>query len=102
MYIFESCCIVTGLRNDHKALMKKIEEGLHKIHALAGGNKTQEPVPNVSDIQETETLEPFLRVNLVSPGSPAEIAVCYCIFYILAHVYLTHDLVFLTEFIITI
>ncbi|XP_070156819.1 26S proteasome non-ATPase regulatory subunit 9 [Polyergus mexicanus] len=62
------------LTNDHKALMKKIEEGLHKIHALAGGNEAQEPVSNVSDIQETEMLEPFLRVNLVSPGSPAEIA----------------------------
>ncbi|XP_029662533.1 26S proteasome non-ATPase regulatory subunit 9 [Formica exsecta] len=62
------------LRNDHKALMKKIEEGLHKIHGLAGGSEAQEPVSNVSDIQETEMLEPFLRVNLVSPGSPAEIA----------------------------
>ncbi|XP_025269355.1 26S proteasome non-ATPase regulatory subunit 9 isoform X2 [Camponotus floridanus] len=63
------------LRNDHKALMKKIEEGLHKVHALAEGSKAQDSVtPNVSDSLETETLEPFLRVNLVSPGSPAEIA----------------------------
>lgn len=68
---------LAGLRNDHKVLMKKIEEGLHKVHALAEGNKAQDPVSNVSDSQETETLEPFLRVNLVSPGSPAEIAVCY-------------------------
>lgn len=95
MYIFESCCIVAGLRNDHKALMKKIEEGLHKIHGLAGGSEAQEPVSNVSDIQETETLEPFLRVNLVSPGSPAEIAVCYCICFIFLRMYtyisLTHS-----------
>ncbi|XP_072755761.1 26S proteasome non-ATPase regulatory subunit 9 isoform X2 [Anoplolepis gracilipes] len=62
------------LTNDHKALMKKIEEGLHRIHALAEGSKTQEPVSNISDSHETEMLEPFLRVNLVSPGSPAEIA----------------------------
>ncbi|KAH0954012.1 hypothetical protein HN011_007042 [Eciton burchellii] len=62
------------LTNDHKALMKKIEEGLHKIHALAGASEVQESVSNVLENQETETLEPFLRVNLVSPGSPAEIA----------------------------
>ncbi|KMQ97442.1 26s proteasome non-atpase regulatory subunit 9-like isoform 1 protein [Lasius niger] len=64
------------LTNDHKALMKKIEEGLHKVHGLAMGSEAQEPVPNVSDSQEIESvsLEPFLRVNLVSPGSPAEIA----------------------------
>ncbi|CAL1675067.1 unnamed protein product [Lasius platythorax] len=64
------------LTNDHKALMKKIEEGLHKVHALSMGSEAQEPVPNVSDSQEIESvsLEPFLRVNLVSPGSPAEIA----------------------------
>lgn len=62
------------LTNDHKALMKQVEEGLHKIHALAMGSEAQEPVPNVSDMHETETLEPFLRVNVVSPGSPAEIA----------------------------
>ncbi|EZA59256.1 hypothetical protein DMN91_008156 [Ooceraea biroi] len=62
------------LTNDHKALMKKIEEGLHKIHALMGANEVQQPLSSVPDNQEVETLEPFLRVNLVSPGSPAEIA----------------------------
>lgn len=81
----------TGLTNDHKALMKKIEEGLHKVHGLAMGSEAQEPVPNVSDSQEIESvsLEPFLRVNLVSPGSPAEIAVCYCICFIFLHTH-TH------------
>jgi 26S proteasome non-ATPase regulatory subunit 9 len=64
--------------------MKKIEEGLHKIHALAGASEVQESVSNVLENQETETLEPFLRVNLVSPGSPAEIAVCYFIFALLS------------------
>jgi len=64
--------------------MKKIEEGLHKIHALAGASEVQESVSNVLQNQETETLEPFLRVNLVSPGSPAEIAVCYFIFTLLS------------------
>ncbi|CAL7948577.1 unnamed protein product [Xylocopa violacea] len=61
------------LRNDHKALMKKIEEGLHKVHALAG-NKSETSTATATDIQDTAQLDPFLRVNLVSPGSPAEAA----------------------------
>ncbi|XP_011159623.1 26S proteasome non-ATPase regulatory subunit 9 [Solenopsis invicta] len=62
------------LTNDHKDLMKKIEEGLHRVHALAGANKTEQSISDVSDMQEMEALEPFLRVNLVSAGSPAETA----------------------------
>lgn len=55
--------------------MKKIEEGLHRVHALSGANNAEQPISDVPDNQETEALEPFLRVNLVSPGSPAETAV---------------------------
>jgi len=73
--------------------MKKIEEGLHKIHALAGSSDIQESVSNVPENQETEILEPFLKVNLVSPGSPAEIAVCYFIF-VLLDIDITESLVF--------
>ncbi|XP_018315899.1 26S proteasome non-ATPase regulatory subunit 9 [Mycetomoellerius zeteki] len=62
------------LKNDHKDLMRKIEEGLHRVHALAGASKSEQSISDVSDVQETEALEPFLRVNLVSPGSPAETA----------------------------
>ncbi|KAK2587613.1 hypothetical protein KPH14_003740 [Odynerus spinipes] len=61
------------LTNDHKALMKKIEEGLHKVHSLSG-NQVQEAIATTSDIQEPVSSEPFLRVNLVSPSSPAEVA----------------------------
>nr|XP_033322467.1 26S proteasome non-ATPase regulatory subunit 9 [Megalopta genalis] len=61
-------------RNDHKTLMKKIEEGLHKIHALSGNRAgSSEPVEE-NDVEQAVQLEPFLRVNLVSPDSPAEIA----------------------------
>lgn len=71
--------MLLGLTNDHKDVMKKIEEGLHRVHALSGKNQTEEPISDVPDeSQETEALEPFLRVNLVSPGSPAETAVCIC------------------------
>lgn len=77
MYIFEYCVMLNvGLTNDHKDLMKKIEEGLYRVHALVGSNDDEQPISDVPDTQETEALEPFLRVNLVSPGSPAETAVC--------------------------
>ncbi|KAG5322865.1 PSMD9 ATPase, partial [Pseudoatta argentina] len=65
---------IIWLTNDHKDLMRKIEEGLHRIHTLAGTSLAEQPISDVSDDQETEALEPFLRVNLVSPGSPAETA----------------------------
>ncbi|XP_011881654.1 PREDICTED: 26S proteasome non-ATPase regulatory subunit 9 [Vollenhovia emeryi] len=64
------------LTNDHKDLMRKIEEGLHRVHALVGSSIAGQLLPDVPDNQEAEveSLEPFLRVNLVSPGSPAETA----------------------------
>lgn len=75
LFTITLCCRI-GLKNDHKDLMRKIEEGLHRVHALAGASKSEQSISDVSDVQETEALEPFLRVNLVSPGSPAETAVC--------------------------
>ncbi|XP_054011234.1 26S proteasome non-ATPase regulatory subunit 9 [Hylaeus anthracinus] len=60
------------LRNDHTALMNKIEEGLHKVHALAGNERSVAAA--TSSIQDSLQLEPFLRVNLVTHGSPAELA----------------------------
>ncbi|XP_043581791.1 26S proteasome non-ATPase regulatory subunit 9 [Bombus pyrosoma] len=61
------------LRNDHKTLMKKIEEGLHKLHALAG-DQAENSLATTAIVQDNAQLDPFLKVNLVSPGSPAEIA----------------------------
>lgn len=55
--------------------MRKIEEGLHKVHALAGNQVETYSTPSTSYIQECAPTEPFLRVNLVSAGSPAEMAV---------------------------
>ena len=62
------------LRNDHKALMNKIEEGLHKVHAMARDQTESSTAATANDIVDTTDLEPFLRVNLVSPDSPAELA----------------------------
>ncbi|XP_076645126.1 26S proteasome non-ATPase regulatory subunit 9 isoform X1 [Halictus rubicundus] len=61
-------------RNDHKALMKKIEEGLHKVHSLSGNQAESSNGAALNDVEQPVQLKPFLIVNLVSPGSPAEIA----------------------------
>ncbi|XP_012255125.1 26S proteasome non-ATPase regulatory subunit 9 [Athalia rosae] len=61
------------LQNDHKALMKQIEAGLHQVHSLASNN-TEEIAHIASGTQEIILSEPFLKVNIVSSGSPAEIA----------------------------
>ena len=66
---------IVGLQNDHKALMLRIEEGLHKIHKFAGTGPQELPSTSNNNMQEVFLQEPFLRVNLVSPGSPAELAV---------------------------
>ncbi|XP_078034568.1 LOW QUALITY PROTEIN: 26S proteasome non-ATPase regulatory subunit 9 [Augochlora pura] len=64
------------LKNDHKSVMKKIEEGLHKLFALSGhrANSSDPVAVNGVNDHDKENLEPFLRVNSVFPGSPAEIA----------------------------
>lgn len=72
------CIILLGLQNDHKNIMKKIEDGLHKVHGLTGNNPQESPSTSIpSSIQENVYFEPFLRVNLVTPGSPAELAVLF-------------------------
>lgn len=57
--------------------MNKIEEGLHKVHALSRSGTDDSTAATTSDIQDNVHQEPFLRVNLVSSGSPAELAVRY-------------------------
>ncbi|XP_071502962.1 26S proteasome non-ATPase regulatory subunit 9-like [Diadema antillarum] len=61
------------LQNDHKALMKEIEEALHTLHSIERQQReagTYNPVTNGSS--NGAALIPFAKVDLVSPGSPAE------------------------------
>ncbi|XP_015120213.1 26S proteasome non-ATPase regulatory subunit 9 [Diachasma alloeum] len=67
------------LQNDHKALMKRIEAGLIEAHSVgreclpessASSSPRSAPVASVQDTSSPG--EPFVRVNLVSEGSPAE------------------------------
>lgn len=67
-----------GLQNDHKALMKRIEAGLHQVHSMAGSKSPEAAATSEINVpEETDNVlsEPFLKVNLVSAASPAELAV---------------------------
>lgn len=62
--------------------MRRIEAGLVKVHSLAGKGGEESATSQVTasgNLQDDDELplEPFLRVNLVSSGSPAELAVIY-------------------------
>lgn len=68
--------------------MKKIEEGLTIIHGIAGNKSESTSTSRVADdscVMDTNEVlsEPFLRVNLVTAGSPAEQAVRQFIFLLL-------------------
>ncbi|KIX94857.1 uncharacterized protein Z520_09547 [Fonsecaea multimorphosa CBS 102226] len=72
---------IIALRNDWKALMDKIEKGLHEHHAKYQAsdeyknslNQPQsQPAPSPAPEQTPSVPEtPFAKVNSVEPGSPA-------------------------------
>lgn len=67
------------LQNDLKALIKEIEKGIHEVHAEAGNDLNTDTSTKMSqiiiDIEDEIPIIPFVKVNVVSPGSPAEDAV---------------------------
>ncbi|ETN46803.1 uncharacterized protein HMPREF1541_00992 [Cyphellophora europaea CBS 101466] len=69
---------IISLRNDWKALMDKIEKGLHEHHAeLQQSGSLEKPATSSSSIAAPVTQPatapetPFATVNSVEPGSPA-------------------------------
>ena len=83
--IFITCfCVEThiflsflpGLRNDHKVVMKLIEQKLHQIHAEARENTTDTMTSLGSAKEKGVGLDQgFAKVNVVSEQSPAALAV---------------------------
>lgn len=66
------------LQNDLKALMKEIEKGLHEVHSESANDASGNTSTKMSQMKienDNELIKPFVKVNLVSPGSPAEDAV---------------------------
>ncbi|KAK6173313.1 hypothetical protein SNE40_016788 [Patella caerulea] len=59
------------LQNDHKALMKEIEETLYEIHAQAREKQNTDEPMEISVNKPVREQEPFLIVDRLDPGSPA-------------------------------
>ncbi|NXY85123.1 PSMD9 ATPase, partial [Alcedo cyanopectus] len=61
------------LQNDHKALMKQVEEALHQLHAREKEKQARDEAEALAEARsQSQSLpQPFARVNAVSPGSPA-------------------------------
>ncbi|XP_014853717.1 PREDICTED: 26S proteasome non-ATPase regulatory subunit 9 [Poecilia mexicana] len=64
---------VSGLQNDHKAIMAEIEEALHKLHAREKAKRERDEAESQEEpMEEQVTLPPpFARVDAVTYGSPA-------------------------------
>lgn len=71
------------MQNDHKAVMKQVEEALHQLHARDKEKQARDTAEAREEAMSrdrgrSEGLSPpqaFARVNSISPGSPASIAV---------------------------
>lgn len=69
------------LQNDHKALMKQVEEALHQLHARDKEKQArdmaearEEAMSRLLGSSSPTLPQAFARVNSISPGSPASIA----------------------------
>lgn len=68
---------LSGLQNDHKAIMAEIEEALHKLHAREKAKREQDAAEAQVEAMELQVTlpPPFARVDAVTQGSPASGAV---------------------------
>lgn len=64
--------LCSGLMNDHKSIMLKIEQNLHELHGQQREGVGLPVDPATSAVKHTE---PIARVNFVASHSPAEEAV---------------------------
>uniref|UniRef100_F7DHS1 26S proteasome non-ATPase regulatory subunit 9 n=2 Tax=Monodelphis domestica TaxID=13616 RepID=F7DHS1_MONDO len=69
------------LQNDHKALMKQVEEALHQLHARGKEKQAKDAAEAQNEAMNQgqgsswgpspSFSQPFAKVNSISPGSPA-------------------------------
>ncbi|OWK61244.1 26S proteasome non-ATPase regulatory subunit 9 [Lonchura striata] len=64
------------LQNDHKALMKQVEEALHKLHAREKEKHAKDEAEALAEAmsQKQSLPQAFAKVNTVTPGSPASVS----------------------------
>uniref|UniRef100_A0A8D2PLH4 26S proteasome non-ATPase regulatory subunit 9 n=1 Tax=Zosterops lateralis melanops TaxID=1220523 RepID=A0A8D2PLH4_ZOSLA len=66
----------TGLQNDHKAVMKQVEEALHQLHAREKEKHARDEAEALAEAmsQKQNLPQAFAKVNAVTPGSPASVS----------------------------
>ncbi|NXO29906.1 PSMD9 ATPase, partial [Cisticola juncidis] len=64
------------LQNDHKAVMKEVEEALHKLHAREKEKQAKDEAEALAEARSQNQSLPqaFAKVNAVTPGSPASVS----------------------------
>lgn len=64
---------LSGLQNDHKAIMVEIEQALHKLHDRERAKRKQDEAEAQEEAMEQQVTlpPPFARVDAVTQGSPA-------------------------------
>lgn len=73
---------IVCLQNDHKAVMKQVEDALHQLHARDKEKQARDMAEAQEEavsrtLGQSEGLSPpqaFAKVNSISPGSPASLA----------------------------
>ncbi|XP_060106140.1 26S proteasome non-ATPase regulatory subunit 9 [Heteronotia binoei] len=67
---------IVCLQNDHKALMKEVEQALHRLHARDKEKREKDEAEARAEARSQSEAPPipFARVNAVTPGSPASMS----------------------------
>ncbi|XP_075291057.1 26S proteasome non-ATPase regulatory subunit 9 [Opisthocomus hoazin] len=65
---------IVCLQNDHKALMKQVEEALHQLHAREKEKHAKDEAEALAEAMGQSLPQAFAKVNAVTPGSPASIS----------------------------
>ncbi|XP_040433379.1 26S proteasome non-ATPase regulatory subunit 9 [Cygnus olor] len=69
---------IACLQNDHKALMKQVEEALHQLHAREKEKQAKDQAEALAEAlsqsQSQSLPQAFARVNAVTPESPASVS----------------------------
>ncbi|TKC42133.1 hypothetical protein EI555_015742 [Monodon monoceros] len=65
---------IVCLRNDHKVVMKQVEEAQHQLHARDKEKQARDLAEARREAMSLSPAQAFAIANSISPGSPASIA----------------------------
>ncbi|XP_063313060.1 26S proteasome non-ATPase regulatory subunit 9 [Pelobates fuscus] len=65
---------IVCLQNDHKAIMKEIEEALHNLHSREKEKRNKDDAEAQAEACLQNLPESFAQIDAVTPGSPANLS----------------------------